>query len=131
VEGVKGEETSYLWYIKSLTCSLSMYDKVPRVVNCVNCVADSDITIAALIEVIHRLTTYRVRYGKAWRAKEHAFTLLWGDLREADAKVPRLLYVISHFNPDTRCIIDTCCQWLPNETYRYYSVLKRIFWCFP
>jgi hypothetical protein len=41
--------------------------------------ADSDITIAALIEVIHDVTTYWVRYGKAWRAKEHALTLLWGD----------------------------------------------------
>jgi hypothetical protein len=41
--------------------------------------SDSDITIATLIEVIHGLTTYRVRYGKAWRAKEHALTLLWKD----------------------------------------------------
>jgi hypothetical protein len=30
--------------------------------------AQSDITVAALIEVIHSLTTYRVRYDKAWRA---------------------------------------------------------------
>jgi hypothetical protein len=40
--------------------------------------ADFDITVAALIEVIHSLTTYRVWYDKAWRAKEHALTLLWG-----------------------------------------------------
>jgi hypothetical protein len=41
--------------------------------------AQSDITVAALIEVIHGLTTYRIRYGKAWRTKEHALTLLCGD----------------------------------------------------
>jgi hypothetical protein len=40
---------------------------------------DSDITVAALIEAINCLTTYRVSYGKAWRAKEHALALLWGD----------------------------------------------------
>jgi hypothetical protein len=36
---------------------------------------NSDITVAALIKVIHDLTTYRVRYDKAWRVKEHALTL--------------------------------------------------------
>jgi hypothetical protein len=56
---------------------------------------------------------------------------LWGDWKEAYAKVPILLHVIAHFNPGTRCDIDTRGQWLPNETYRYYSVLKHIFWCFP
>jgi hypothetical protein len=81
--------------------------------------ADSDITIAALIEVLHDLTTYWVSYGKAWRAKEHTLTLLWGDWREAYAKVLRLLNAISHFNPGTRCVIDTCGQWLPNEKGRY------------
>jgi hypothetical protein len=77
--------------------------------------AQSDITIAALIEVIHGLTTYQVHYGKAWRAKEHALSLLWGDWRESYTKVPRLLNGISYFNPGTRCIIDSCDQWLPNE----------------
>jgi hypothetical protein len=77
--------------------------------------AQSDITIVALIEVIHGLTTYQVHYGKAWRAKEHALTLLWGDWRESYTKVLKLLNVISHFNPHTRCIIDSCDRWLPNE----------------
>jgi hypothetical protein len=40
---------------------------------------DSDITVAALIEVIHEITTYRVRYDKAWRVKEHVLALLWED----------------------------------------------------
>jgi hypothetical protein len=92
--------------------------------------AQSDITVAAFIEVIHGLTTYRVRYDKAWRAKEHALALLWGDWRESYTKVLRLLNVISYFNPGTRCIIDSCDQWLPNKKGRYYLVLKRVFWCF-
>jgi hypothetical protein len=41
--------------------------------------ADSDITASTLIEVIHGLTTYQVRYDKTWRAKEYALALLWGD----------------------------------------------------
>jgi hypothetical protein len=83
---------------------------------------DSDITLAALIDVIHDLTTYQDRYDKAWRAKEHALALLWGYWREAYAKVPRLLHAIAHFNPG---------PWLANEIGRYYPVLKCIFWCFP
>jgi hypothetical protein len=77
--------------------------------------ADLDIMVAALIEVIHDLTTYRVCYGKACRAKEHTLAFSWGDWREANVKVLRLLNVISHFNPGTRCVIDTCGQWLPNK----------------
>jgi hypothetical protein len=92
--------------------------------------ADSDITVATIIKAINCLTTYRVSYGEAWRAKEHALALLWGDWKEAYAKVPRLLHAIAHFNPGTRCDIVTCGQWLPNETSRYYPVLKRIFWSF-
>jgi hypothetical protein len=40
---------------------------------------DSDITIVAFIEAINCLTTYRVSYGKASSAQEHALALLWGD----------------------------------------------------
>jgi hypothetical protein len=93
--------------------------------------AQSDIIVAALIEVIHGLTTYRVCYGKTWWVKEHTLALLWGDWRESYTKVPRLLNVISYFNPGTRCIIDSYDQWLSNKKGRYYPVLKHVFWCFP
>jgi hypothetical protein len=88
---------------------------------------ESDITIVALIEIIHWLITYQVRYGKALRAKEHTLALLWGDWREAYVKVLRLLHAILHFNRVTRCVIDTCGQWLPNKTDQYYLVLKCVF----
>jgi hypothetical protein len=89
--------------------------------------AQSDITVAALIEVIHGLTIYRVHYGKAWRAKEHALALLWWCWRESYTKVPRLLNGISYFNQGTRCIMDSYDQWLPNKKCRYYPVLKHVF----
>jgi hypothetical protein len=93
--------------------------------------ADFDITVATLIEIIHGLTTYHVWYDKVWRAKEHYLAFLWRDWRELYTKVPRLLNAISHFNPGTRCIINSYAQWMPNEKGRYYPVLKHIFWCFP
>jgi hypothetical protein len=36
--GVKGEATSYLWYVRSSTCALSMHGQVTGMANCVNCV---------------------------------------------------------------------------------------------
>jgi hypothetical protein len=57
--------------------------------------ADSDIMVPTLIEVIHVLTTYQVHYGKAWRAKEHTLAPLWGDWKEAYAKVSMMLSAIS------------------------------------
>jgi hypothetical protein len=102
--------TSEVWHVHS-QCTAKYLGR--RIVSIVW--ADSDITVVALIEVIHVLTTYQVRYDKVWRAKEHALTLLWRDWRDAYAKISRLLNVISHFNPDIRCVIDTCGQWLPNK----------------
>jgi hypothetical protein len=85
--------------------------------------------IATLIEVIHDLTTYQVRYDKAWRA--NVLTLLWGDCKEAYAKVPRMLSAMSHFNLGMKCVIDTAGKWLPIDKGRYCPVLKHVFWCFP
>jgi hypothetical protein len=59
VEGVKGEITSYLWYIRCLHVHSQYTTKYlgRRIVSIIW--ADSDITVAALIEVIHGLTTYQ------------------------------------------------------------------------
>jgi hypothetical protein len=38
MEDVQGEAISYLWYVRRLTCSLSMYGKVHVALNYVNCV---------------------------------------------------------------------------------------------
>jgi hypothetical protein len=93
--------------------------------------ADSDIMLAALIEAIHGLTTYRVPYGKSWRAKEQTLSILWGDWKETYAKVSRMSSAISHFNPGTEFVIDTSGKWLPNEKGLYRPVLKHVFRCFP
>lgn len=42
---------------------------------------DVDVIVASLIESIHGITNYRVKYDKAWHAKQHAMTKLWGWLK--------------------------------------------------
>jgi hypothetical protein len=44
--------------------------------------ADSDISIPSLVEAIFAFSGYRVKYSKAWRAKQHIIALLWGDWKE-------------------------------------------------
>jgi hypothetical protein len=117
--------TSEIWHVHPQCTTRFLGRRIMSIVW-----AQSDITVVALIELIHNLTTYRVRYSKVWRAKEYTLALSWGDWRESYTKVPRLLNAISYFNPGTRCIIDSCDRWLPNEKGQYYPVLKRVFWCF-
>ena len=60
--------------------------------------ADSDTPISSMIETIFGFTGYRVNYSKAWRAKQHAIELLWGDWKEAYNQVPRILSAIKLYN---------------------------------
>jgi hypothetical protein len=41
--------------------------------------ADSNSSVHSLVESIFAFSGYRVKYSKAWRAKQHAIALLWGD----------------------------------------------------
>jgi hypothetical protein len=66
--------TSVVWHVHSQCTTKYLGQRIVSIVW-----ADSNITIAALIVVIHGLTTYQVHYGKAWRAKEHILALLWRD----------------------------------------------------
>ena len=65
--------------------------------------ADPDVSIATLIEFIFSLTSYRVKYGKAWRAKQRAMELLWGDWKEAYGMLPRILIGMQAANPGLEC----------------------------
>ena len=92
--------------------------------------ADPDVSVAVIIEAIHGFTNYRVKYGKAWRAKQHAIAMLWRDWKEAYGRVPKILNAIAHFNPGTKwCIHSTGRQEMHKGSMR--PVMKRAYWCFP
>jgi hypothetical protein len=82
-----------------------------------------------MIETIWGFTGYRVKYSKAWWAKQHAIELLWGDWKEAYNQVPRILSAMKHFNPGLRWyplasrIVDDV-DGVPKH------ILQRVFWCF-
>ena len=88
--------------------------------------ADSDTSVSSMIETIFGFTGYRVKYSKAWRAKQHAIELLWDDWKETYNQVPRILTTMKHNNPGLRwypyvgCIVTNVVG-IPNH------VLQRVF----
>jgi hypothetical protein len=103
-----------MWCIRCPTCLLSITTKYLSHQIASIVWTDSDIIVAALIEVIHCLTTYRVCYDKASKANEHTLPLLSGDWKEAYANVSRMLSVISHFHSRMKCVMDIGGKWLPS-----------------
>src|SRR6266540_2183613 len=73
---------------------------------------------------------YRVKYGKAWNAKQLAMKYLWGDWLEAYGWVPRILNVISAFNPGTIMYTNTDGTMVSNNGVMKH-VMQRVFWAFP
>ena len=74
------------------------------------------------MESIFAFSCYRVKYSKAWHAKQHVITLLWGDWLESYGRVPRVLTGISLFNPGIRWFTYTGNMMLPHN-----GAYKRVF----
>uniref|UniRef100_K3ZCG9 SWIM-type domain-containing protein n=1 Tax=Setaria italica TaxID=4555 RepID=K3ZCG9_SETIT len=91
---------------------------------------DSETSVPSLVESIFIFSGYRVKYSKAWRAKQHAVALLWGDLKESYGMVPRVLSAITYYNPGVKWWIDSCGMMLPDNGVLKH-ILQRVFWCFP
>jgi hypothetical protein len=91
---------------------------------------DPDVSIVSLIESIKAFINYIMKYGKAWRAKQHAISMLWGDWKDAYGRVPKILQEITHFNPSTQwCTHTTGKEELHNGVMK--TVMERVYWCFP
>jgi hypothetical protein len=56
-------------------------------------------TVAALIEVVMVAFKYRVKYGRAWRAKQRALKLIYCDWAEAYEHLSAMLHAMKSKNP--------------------------------
>ena len=57
------------------------------------------ITVSALVEIIFLRYNYYVKYGKAWRAKQRALELIFGDWEQAYERLPVMLNAMKAINP--------------------------------
>ena len=92
--------------------------------------ADSDTSVPSIVESIFAFSSYCVKYSKAWRAKQHAIALLWGDWKASYGMVPRVLSARAHYNPGIKWFPFSGGLMLPDNGV-YKHVLQRVFWCFP
>uniref|UniRef100_K3ZC66 SWIM-type domain-containing protein n=1 Tax=Setaria italica TaxID=4555 RepID=K3ZC66_SETIT len=76
---------------------------------------DSETSVPSLVKSIFAFSGYRVKYSKAWRAKQHAVALLWGDWKESYGMVPRVLSAITYYNPGVKWCIDSCGMMHPDN----------------
>ena len=55
--------------------------------------------IKSIIDIVKTTFHYTVKYGKAWKAKQAAFKMLYGDWEEAYNQIARLLGAMTATNP--------------------------------
>ena len=73
------------------------------------------LSASALALYIFEVFQYRVKYGKAWRAREEAMKLIYGEWGEAYVRLPTLLQAIKQRNPSMVYHIDTHPDRVVNE----------------
>ena len=61
--------------------------------------------VNSIIEIIEKLFHYKIKYGKAWRAKQRAWKMIYGDWEEAYEKLPALFNAMKAAN--LACIMST------------------------
>jgi hypothetical protein len=64
-------------------------------------------SIKTVMELVKALFHYDVKYGKAWKVKQAAFRMLYGDWEEAYNRIPRLLLAIADANPGMVHVLAT------------------------
>ena len=73
---------------------------------------------------------YNVKYGKAWKAKQAAFKILYGDWEEAYNRLPRLLLAMAATNPGMVHVVEP--HWQKSTLHKgtRFRVFHRAFWAF-
>ena len=62
--------------------------------------------IQTIIDVVQEMFFHKVKYGKAWKAKQIAFKMLYGDWEEAYNRLPRLLGAMAATNPGMVHVVE-------------------------
>jgi hypothetical protein len=79
------------------------------------------------MDMAEKIFGYKIKYGKAWRAKQQAWKMIYGDLEEGYEKLPALFDAMKVANPSMQY------EFIPklNEWKDERWIFFRTFWCFP
>ena len=87
-------------------------------------------SIKSVQDLVKALFHYEVKYGKAWKAKQAAFKMLYGDWEEAYNRIPRLLGAIAHTNPGMVHVVEPYGEKTRIKNGNRVRVFGRAFWAF-
>jgi hypothetical protein len=85
-----------------------------------------NLKVKSIMTMTSELFGYRIKYGKAWRAKQRAWKMIYGDWEEGYEKLPTLFNAIKAKNPGMHY------EYIPkpNELRNDRDIFFRAFWCF-
>ena len=63
-------------------------------------------SVQHVIDLVKAIFHYKVKYGKAWKAKQAAFKMLYGNWEEAYNRIPRLLLAMAATNPGMVHVVE-------------------------
>ncbi|KAE8804079.1 hypothetical protein D1007_20042 [Hordeum vulgare] len=87
-------------------------------------------SIKSVQDLVKALFHYEVKYGKAWKAKQAAFKMLYGDWEEAYNRIPRLLGAIAHTNPGMVHVVEPYGEKTRIKNGNRVRVFGHAFWAF-
>nr|AAS07186.1 putative MuDR family transposase [Oryza sativa Japonica Group]ABF97306.1 transposon protein, putative, Mutator sub-class [Oryza sativa Japonica Group] len=85
--------------------------------------AEPTLSPAAIVEAVEQIWHYWPTYGKAWRAKQVAMKVIWGDWDEAYVRLPTLMRAIKAKNPTMHFRVEAH----PEKSMMVDGVQRRVF----
>ncbi|KAE8788107.1 hypothetical protein D1007_37892 [Hordeum vulgare] len=87
-------------------------------------------SIKSVQVLVKALFHYKVKYVKAWKAKQAAFKMLYGDLEQAYNRLPRLLGAIVATNPGMVHVVEPYGEKTRIHNGKRVREFGRAFWTF-
>ena len=87
-------------------------------------------SVQHVIDLVKAIFHYKVKYGKAWKAKQAAFKMLYGNWDEAYNRIPRLLLAMAATNPGMVHVVEPHGEKTTVLEGRKVRVFGHAFWVF-
>ena len=86
-----------------------------------------NLKVRTIMDMARKIFKYDIKYGKAWRAKQRAWKMIYGDWEEGYEQLPAMFNAMKVANPGMHY------EYIPrpNEWKDGRQIFFRAFWCFP
>jgi transposase-like protein len=94
---------------------------------CTTLKGQPNLKVRTIMDMAQKIFKYDIKYGKAWRAKQRAWKMIYGDWEEGYEQLPAMFNAMKAANPGMHY------EYIPkpNEWRNGRQIFFRAFWCFP